>query len=582
MKQAISVLLAAVALTMAGCAVNPLDTTPADAPQPSVDTVAESTAKPPEVAAPVRDIPPEVMFQLLVADLATQRGQLGVAVVNYMAAARVSGDPSLAERATRVALFGKALKPALEGATLWAQLAPENAGAHLMYATLLLTFGRAPEAEIQFEAYLGLSASAPNQGFQRVSNQLAREQNRVAAMMVMDNLLATRMEDPYAWLAHAWLSMRQGKFDQALVSVDKAEMLKAGWRQAVVLRARIMGLQGRKQEAVDYLAEQLEGKLGDDPDVRMTYARLLTEVNQLPKALQEFASLSEDYPGNAEVQYAAGVLALQLKQPKVARVHFEAVQGLGRRTLEASFYLGRISELEGDKEQALRRYLSVRHGEYYISAQARAASLMADDGRMDEARKLLHSLRAGNDDDRLRLYLIEGELLRAAGQQQAAFDFFSEKLELLPDATALRYARALLAEQLDKLDVAETDLRAIIEREPSNAQALNALGYTLADRTERYDEALDLIQRALAVEPADAAILDSMGWVKFRMGELETAREYLSKALTLVPDAEIAAHLGEVLWEMGDQQAAIELWEDYMKKFPAHPGLQKVMQRFGL
>ena len=152
----------------------------------------------------------------------------------------------------------------------------------------------------------------------------------------------------------------------------------------------------------------------------------------------------------------------------------------------------------------------------------------------------------------------------------------------MPDDTALRYARALLAEQLDKLDLAEQDLRAIIEREPSNAQALNALGYTLADRTDRYDEALDYIQRAMAVEPGDAAIIDSMGWVKYRMGDLEKAREYLRKALDLVQDAEIAAHLGEVLWQMGDKQAAIELWESYMQQFPGHPGLEKVMKRFGL
>ncbi len=582
MKQSISFFLVAVALAATGCAVKPVDVAPANEPAPDKSAAAEGASAAAAVSTPARDIPPEVMYQLLVADVAAQRGQLGVAEANYLAAAKTAGDPRLAERAARVALFAKALKPALEAATLWVKLAPDNPEARRMLAALLLTFGRGPESEAQFEAYLKLSADLPNQGFQQVANQLAREQNRVAAMTVMESLLAPRQDDPYAWLAHAWLSMRQGNFDQALTSVDKAESLKSGWRQAVVLRARIMGLQGRKQEAVDYLAEQLEGELSDDPDVRMTYARLLTEVNQMEAALKEFASLARDYPNNAEVAYAAGVLSLQLKDLNAAKKYFEATLALGRRVLEASYYLGRVNEIQGDKEQAMARYLTVRHGEYYISAQARAAGLLAQEGRLDEARKLLHSLRVSNDDERLRLYLIEGELLRSSGDKQAAFDFFTEKLKEMPDDTALRYARALLAEQLDKLALAEQDLRTIIEREPSNAQALNALGYTLADRTNRYDEALDLIQRAMAVEPNDAAIIDSMGWVKYRMGELKKARDYLRKALDLVPDPEIAAHLGEVLWQMGDKQAAIEVWESYLQKFPAHPALQKVMKQFGL
>ncbi len=576
MKPLMFVSLAVLAVT--GCAVSPVDTTPSKVP----DSDAVTAPALPDTPVIQRDIPPEVMYQLLIADIASQRGRLGVAIGNYLAAAKTVRAPRLAERAARVALFAKALKPALEAATLWAELAPENPDAHRMLGALLLTFGRAPEAEAQFDAYLRLSADLPNRGFQQVANQLAREQNRVAAMTVMENLLATREDDPHAWLAHAWLSMRQGKLDQALASVDRAEALKPGWRQAVVLRARVMGQQGHNQEAVDYLAAQLDGELSDDPDVRMTYARLLTEINQLEPALKEFNALAEAYPNNVEVRYAAGVLSLQLQKLESAKTHLKAVLMLRQRMLEANFYLGRIYELQGDKEQALAHYLAVRHGEYYISANARAASLMVGAGRLEEARKLLQSLRAHSDEDRQRLTLIEGELLRQAGEYQAAFDFFSEKLQALPDDTILRYARALLAERLDKLDLAEQDLRAIIEREPGNAQALNALGYTLADRTDRYDEALDYIQRALAVEPEDAAIIDSMGWVHYRMGNLEKARNYLRKALNLVSDPEIAAHLGEVLWMLGDRSAASEVWETHMKQFPEHEGLRKVMKQFGL
>jgi len=291
MKQLISVLLAAAAV--AGCAVSPVETVAPKAPVS--DTTTTPAAVTPDAIEERGEIPPEVMFQLLVADIASQRGQLGIAVANYQAAAKTTRDPLLAERAARVALYAKALKPAQEAASLWVELAPKNPDARRMLGALLLTLGQVPEAQAQFDAYLGLSVGLPNHGFQQIANQLAREQNRDAAMTIMENLLASRKDDPNAWLAHAWLAMRQGKLDTALASVDKAEALKPGWRQAVVLRARVMGLQGRKQEAVDYLAKELKGKLSDDPDVRITYARLLTEVNQLDAALKEFNALAEEY-----------------------------------------------------------------------------------------------------------------------------------------------------------------------------------------------------------------------------------------------------------------------------------------------
>ncbi len=578
MKQLIFVLLAAAAVT--GCAVRPVETTTPKAPVLDAPTTPDATA--PDAAEEQAEIPPEVMFQLLVADIASQRGQLGVAVANYQAAAKTTRDPRLAERAARVALYARALRPALEAASLWAELAPENPDAHRMLGALLLSQGQVAEAEAQFARYLDLSVDLPNHGFQQVASQLAREQDRDAAMGIMENLLARHRDDPNAWLAHAWLAMRQGKLDAALGSVDKAEALKPGWRQVVVLRARVMALQGHRQEAVDYLASQLKGDLADDPDVRITYARLLTEVDRLEEALKAFNALAEEYPNNVEVRYAAGVLSLQMDKLDAAKTHLKAVLALGRRMLEANFYLGRVYELQGDTEQALAHYLAVRHGEYYINANARAASLMADAGRLEDARKLLHSLRVYSDEDRRRLYLVEGELLRQAGEYQAAFDLFTEKLKELPDDTSLLYARALAAERLDKLDQAEQDLRAIIAREPNNAQALNALGYTLADRTDRYEEALDYIQRALAMAPEDPAIIDSMGWVQYRLGHLEKARDYLRKALELAKDPEIAAHLGEVLWKLNDKQAAIEVWESYLKQFPEHDGLRKVVKRFGL
>jgi tetratricopeptide (TPR) repeat protein len=398
----------------------------------------------------------------------------------------------------------------------------------------------------------------------------------------MDTLVAGETDNPHAWLGHSQLVLHQGKLDLAVESVNKALSLKPNWASAVVVRARILALQGDKEGALEYLEEHRNGELGDDITVGLSYARLLTETKQLEKARDEFESLAKRAPRNAEVHYAAGVLALQLDDLDKAELRLLRVLRLGQRMLESNYYLGRVYEQKDAPDKALKHYFAVRHGDYYLSAQSRAATLLAEQGELDRARKHLHSLRVANDQEQIRLYLVEGELLRKAGEIQQALDFLSEKVEEMPNDTALRYARALMAEKADQLELAEKDLRAIIEREPSNAQALNALGYTLADRTDRLEEALSLIQRALQVEPADAAIIDSMGWVQFRMGNHAKAVELLRKALSLIEDPEIAAHLGEVLWEMGNKSDAINVLESALEAHPKHKALMDAMKRLGL
>lgn len=528
------------------------------------------------------DFPPQVLYQLLVAELAGQRGEMGVAVVNYLAAAKASKDAKVAERAARVAIFAQALKQGLEAAELWVELVPDDAAARQVLAPLLLTFGRAPEAVTHYQRYIALSADKPDQGFLQIAGQLTREKNPVAALSVMDKLVANQTQNPYAWLGHAQLALHQAKLALAMVSVDKALGLKPHWAAAVVLRARLIALQGDKGAAIAYLEKQRNGELADDVVVGLTYARLLTQNKQLAQAREEFERLAEREPRNAEVHYAAGVLALQLNDLDKAELRLKRVLRLRQRQSESNYYLARIFELKGEPATALKHYFAVRHGEYYLGAQSRAASLLAEQGKLDQALAHLHSLRTVNDPERVRLYLVEGELLREAEQYQRALDFFTEKLETMPDDIALRYARALVAEKADRLDMAESDLRAIIEREPSNAQALNALGYTLADRTERLEEALGYIERALQVEPTDAAIIDSMGWVQYRMGHHALAVEHLRKALSLIKDPEISAHLGEVLWEMGNKRDAINVLESALEAHPKHKALMDAMKRLGL
>lgn len=573
----LAVLFAGV-LLFNGCAVSPEVSTstqppiPAEEGNPFTDKSSLATA----------DIPPQVLYQLLVGEIAGQRGQFDIAVENYLEAARQSRDPNVTARAVRISMFASKLNEALEAAQIWVEVDSDNPDAHKMLAPLLLAFGRAPEAVKHYQRFLSLSAGQPDHGFMAIASQLSRDKNGIAAMSVMDKLVQQNSDFHYAWLAHAQLSMRQAKLDIARKSIDRTLEIKSHWAPAVILRARILSLQGHRDEALEYLQQERSGKLEKNITVGISYARLLAEADQVDKARDEFERLIRLEPGNIEALYASGVLSLQLDDLELAGKRLNAVLEQGQRRLEANYYLGRLYEKQSDLEKALQHFLAVRHGEFYLNAQARAASILAELGELDRAIELLHSVRASNDQEQVKLFLVESELLRKAEKYQEALDFLSEKLALFPDDNSLRYARALVAEKVGKLELTEQDLLKIIEREPSNAQALNALGYTLADRTQRYDEALKYIERALEVQPEDAAIIDSMGWVQYRLGNHEKAIELLRRALELIQDAEIAAHLGEVLWDMGNKQGAIKVWEKALKDHPNHKVLLDVMKRFGL
>ncbi len=249
---------------------------------------------------------------------------------------------------------------------------------------------------------------------------------------------------------------------------------------------------------------------------------------------------------------------------------------------ETNYYLGQVAEQRGDLRAAMNRYSFVRHGEFYFNAQLRIVSILADKKDYDAAIEHLQTVRIDSSKQRLQLILLEGDLLREAERYSAAKDYYTRVLSSMPNETSVRYARALVAEKLGDLDMVESDLQTILKQEPANAQVLNALGYTLADRTNRYEEALTYIQRALELEPDDAAVVDSMGWVLYRMGNYQQAIEHLRRAAQLSQDPEIAAHLGEVLWVSGDKDGALKIWEKSLKDNPDDKILMDIMKRFGL
>lgn len=523
----------------------------------------------------------ELMYGLLVGEVALQRGQLDSALQVYAKAARESKEPDVIERATRIADVALNAELGVEMATLWIERSPKDLEAHQFLANGLMRLGKSDAAMKEFE-YLLTALNDNKQSYFRIASQLAHEKNQDAALDVMAKLARKHADDPYALLAYSQLAARYNRLPQALEQVDAALRMKKDWPDALVLRAHILQMQNKTDEALSIYNTALNGTLADNSNVRMAYARLLLDIKRFDEAYAQYGKLVEREPGNSDILYATALLALQTNHYDHAEKLLLQLLKLHERIFEASYYLGQIAEKNNFAEEAMDWYDQVTSGEFYLNARLRTAALMAKQGSVTEALDKLHSIKTNSQQEMMQLYLMEGDIHLEAGNHQKAYDIYEKALKEIPDSTNLLYAHAIAAEKLNRLDIAERDLRDILKIDPNNVQALNALGYTLADRTNRYSEALSYIQRAMTLDPKDAAIIDSMGWVQFRLGNHNEAINYLRQALELTQDSEVAAHLGEVLFAAGKKDEAINVLKSALKTWPDNKSIIAVMRRFGL
>jgi tetratricopeptide (TPR) repeat protein len=333
----------------------------------------------------------------------------------------------------------------------------------------------------------------------------------------------------------------------------------------------------KRDEARTLLEEYLD-QIPDDQALRMLYGQFLVEEEEFSSARAVFERLLSNRPKEPDVLFAVGILSLQLDDMDGARIYFARLFETGERRDEAAFYLGQVEERAENAEAALDWYGKV-DGANAVDAQIRIALLRAKAGEVQRARETLKRLRDQGPANAVLIYLVEAEILESVGRAEEAMAVFGTALQEFPDDETLLYARALSAVKVDDIHTAEQDLRRIIELDPEHADALNALGYTLADRTDRYEEAKGYIEKAYALKPDEPAILDSMGWVYYRLGKYEIALDYLTRALDLMSDGEIAAHLGEVLWAMNRRAEAFEVWDAAIKEHPDHDYLKEVVSR---
>ena len=540
---------------------------------------ASSEAAPVPVVAqnfPKQDLTPELLYQFLLAEIAGQRGEIGLASSAYLDLARKTKDPRVAQRAAEIAVFARDQVGALEATRLWNETDQTSPRANLTLVTLLLSQDKLAEAEPLLVKML--AADAPT-GFMHMSAWLTKMRNSQAALALVQKLAADFPLLPEAQFAIAQTAAQANKPDIVNTALQQADKLRPGWEAAALYRAQWL-LKTSRSDALGFM-QQFLVQYPQARDVRLAYARLLVSANQFPQARAEFTRLTTDFPRNPEITLAAGLLALQVGDSDAAR-------GLLMKTLEygyqpddtVNYYLGLVAEDKKQPAEATAYYQQVNDGEYLVQARSRQAAMLVKQGSLDEARALLVATRPSNDAQKLRLIQAEAYLLREARDYAQAYKVLSAGLKLYPDSPDLLYDHAMMAEKLNKLDVLEKNLRRVIQIKPEEAQAYNALGYTLADRTNRLDEAVQLLEKALKLAPEDPFILDSMGWAQYRKGNFERARSYLERAFKARPDPEIAAHLGEVMWAHGQREDASSLWQTSLKNHPQNEVLLETLRRF--
>ena len=543
---------------------------------PDDSSAAEDVSSTPEKPTVYSSFSEDTLYSLLSAELAGQRNRLDIALDNYVTQAINTQDPGVSERAFRIAEYLGADQAALDTSLIWVKNAPDDIEAQRAAAIQLARNGRYDESLVYMEKVLQAKGDT-HFDFLALAAIETDADTRAGLQKSFDSLLAKHPDNGQLIFGKALLMQQDGDAEGALKLLEKNPP-QNGEVAPILLHARLLQSLNRGDEALPLLKKSVS-QYPDDKRLGLTYARTLVEQNRMTEAKVQFASLVEQYPEDDELRFSLALVCLEGKSWDEAEGYLQELIERDSHVDSAHLNLGRIAEERNDPEGALVEYALVGPGSEYLPAQLRQADILISHGRGAEASKKLASARGAQPDYAIQLYLIEAETLAANNQTDRAWNTLQQALKQYPDDLNLLYSRAMLAEKRNDLDQMERDLRAIIKREPDNAMALNALGYTLSERTTRYTEAKALIQQAYDLNPDDPAVLDSLGWVNYRLGNLDEAERLLRQALERFPDQEVAAHLGEVLWANGKQREAKKIWGTFLKENPDSPILRKTILR---
>lgn len=578
-------------LLLAACAEAPqrASVAPAASAVPAAAAEAPATeARPEDAGQEARDEQPNLphleldgktFYDFLLGDLAAQRGNPELAAKLYMELAETTQDPRVARRAAQLAFDAHRPDQAVPALKLWLKLDPASKQAREGLVTALLTGGRLDEAEPYIRELLAARPDAAGRMLVQLYPLLARYPDRNAVYALLRDLAAPYPKSAEAHWVLAQAADAAGQNGVALDEVRQARTLRPDWELGVLAEAQLLARTDPKQ-SLDVLKKYLDTH-PEASESRLFYTRGLVDQKQYPEARAEFQKLLAEHPDNADLAFASAMLSIQMGE-------LDRAEGELRKALENGkqdpgtvyYYLGQLDEEMKRNDEALDNYRKVTDGEYAYSARLRIAYLLYKGGKLKEARECLQQTPARNNQQRVELLSAEANMLRDSGHVETAYQVMKRGLEKLPNHPELLYETGMLANQLGKYAEFEQMMRKVIELSPDQAQAYNAMGYSLLERNERVQEGMKLVQKAFELAPGDAAIMDSVGWGYYRLGDLSRSLDFLHRAYTALPDPEIAAHLGEVLWVHGDKDEAKKIWGDALASHPGNEILQAVVKKF--
>ncbi|WP_075187235.1 hypothetical protein [Teredinibacter haidensis] len=566
-RLAISTLLAASLLQ--GCTFS----------QQKADNVVEETPSKPKAPTKIADrsFSTDTLYALLVAEMAIDRKRYDIALNNYVQQSLSTRDLEVTARATQIARILKAHQPALEMAELWVELEPDSEDALLIANAELIEANRLEEAvelstrilknggATAFDAIAVRATEGDIETVRKLSHNYAK-------------LLQQYPEEQQLLLGNSVLLQQDGRFHEALTSITQVLRQDPNHLRAAFQETRILQQMGKQDLALKKLAALVENN-PDNVTLRARYARIVAATD-LNESRKQFEALHKQAPSDPEIQFSLAIVEKESGHLSSAEQHFKALILSGYYLSPAHYHLGDIYENRNQEELALGHYQSVGAGPHYLGAMARATGILSNSDREIDALNMIRDQRKqAEGSDREGLFILESEVMSTAGQMSAAETVLSNGLSEFPESTRLLYSRAMLYTRIDYIAAAEQDLKLVISLTPTNAAALNALGYTLADRTERVEEAYSYIMKAYALTPEDPAVIDSLGWVEYRRGNFQAALVRLRQAMKVMPDHEIAAHLGEVLWVTGGEAEAVKVWKQGLHLNPQSSVIRDTLHR---
>lgn len=562
---------------------------PAPAQTPPAPQRAASAATPAQSALTAR-----LLYELLIGEMLFRQGDTQNGASYVLSAARRTGDAELFKRAAQMAVQSRSGPVALETVRAWREAHPDAVEAAQYELQVLIVLGRVAETEAPLRQFLSTLPETDKLSFITALPALyQRVPDKPEAARVVERALADAMRTPTlapaAWTTVGRLRLQAGDKAGALAAATLGHNagVQSEWPALLALQLMADG-----ETRADALIQRYLNSPDAKPEVRIGYARALVERGRTADAHRQLDTLIRRSPDTPEAWLVRGALYADERKDAEAEADLKHYLGMldsmatppGAQPPEgrdhARMMLATIAERRGDLSGAERLLASIDSPERALTVQVRRAQLLARQGRLDEGRQAIRSVPERNADDARLKLLAEAQLLRDNQQAQQAYDLLSTELKKNPDEESVLYDAAMAAERADHLDIMEELLQRLIKLNPDAGHAYNALGYSMADRGVRLPEAKTLIEKAVQLSPDDAYIQDSLGWVHFRMGNVREARKILEAAYKKRPDAEIAAHLGEVLWTLGERDSARRVWREGIRLDADNETLKKTLKRF--